>query len=68
MLKDTTRTTMALSPFSVPYNIKGFPPFTVTDEQRIEVAPKRQARGLNPPAGAIKAQNLRVFRRFCAFL
>lgn len=68
MVKDTTRTTMALSPFSVPCNNKGFPCFTVTDEQRIEVAPKRQARGLNPPAGAIKAQNLRVFRRFCAFL
>ncbi len=33
-------------------SIKGFPRFTVTDEQRIEATPKRQAAGSNPVQGA----------------
>ena len=33
-------------------SIKGFPRFTVTDEQRVEATPKRKAAGSSPVRGA----------------
>ena len=44
---------------------KGFPRFTVTDEQRIEATPKRKASGSNPLGRTIFAANIAVCGVFC---
>ena len=49
-------------------NLKGFPRFTATDEQRISATPKEGAGGSNPFWRATKAEKINDFLRFLSFL
>jgi len=48
-------------------NIRVFPRFTATDEQRISATPKRQATGSSPAGGAKRGRKVALFAPFYLF-